>query len=444
MIDLNERQRHQVVVIGGGFGGLETVRRLKKADVDVTLIDRRNFHLFQPLLYQVATGGLSPANIAAPLRSIFGKQKNCRILLGEVTGFDLEQNEVILQDDRCRFDTLVVAAGASPSYFGNDSWQKYAPPLKSIEDATAIRSRLFWCFEQAEREACKKDRCEWLTFVIVGGGPTGVELAGALAEISRHTLVNDFRSIDPSEARIILVEAGDQVLSSYPPDLTSKAESKIRQLGIELRTKTQVTEIKQDYVEVEHVGSTERIATYSVIWAAGVKANPLGGKLAQAANCKTDRMGRVLVSDDLTLSTNPSIFVIGDLAYVTNDEDNPLPGIAPVAIQQAKFVAKLIQLRQSGRKSKDRFHYRDLGSMATIGRKAAIAEIGKFKFSGIFAWWLWLAIHLMQIVQFQNRVLILIQWAYSYLTYNRAARLITHPTHNDNEADTSKAIDQTS
>ncbi|WP_417850508.1 NAD(P)/FAD-dependent oxidoreductase [Thalassoglobus sp.] len=421
-------QKHQVVVIGGGFGGLETARRLRRVDVAVTLIDRRNFHLFQPLLYQVATGGLSPANIATPLRSILRKQKNCQILMGEVVGFNAKQKQVVLRDKVLQYDTLVLAAGAGPSYFGNDSWETYAPPLKTIEDATSIRGRIYTSFELAENETDPERRKELLTFIVIGGGPTGVELAGALAEISHHTLVHDFRHINPKEARIILVEAGGAILSTYPSKLTESAARKVQELGVEIRLHTMVTGIEKDRIELKTPSGIEHIATHTVMWAAGVKPNPLSQVLASEIGIDCHKSGRIPVNSALNIEGHPDLFVIGDIAHCEDHDGKPLPGVAPVAIQQGRYVAKTIQARLRGDLKPEPFRYQNRGSMATIGRKAAVAEIGKFTFSGFFAWLLWLVIHLMQIVQFQNRLLVLFQWSYSYFTYNRSARLITQPT----------------
>ncbi len=417
--------KHHVVVIGGGFGGLETVRRLSRADVRITLLDRRNFHLFQPLLYQVATGGLSPANIAAPLRSILSRQRNCQVLMDEVIDFNAHQREVVLRDRVLTYDSLVLAAGACPSYFGNSNWEPNAPALKTIENATAIRGKIYTSFEEAEKESNAEQRRRLLTFVIIGGGPTGVELAGALAEISRHTLVHDFRNIDPKEARIILVEAGEEILSSYPPKLTWKAIQKLESLGVEIRLRTKVTDVRHQMIELDTPEGVANIAAHTIMWAAGVKANPLSLSLAKNIGIDCDRSGRIPVNSELNIPGYPELFVLGDIAHCEGHDGKPLPGVAPVAIQQGRYVAKQIDSRLRGISNEKPFEYKDRGSMATIGRKAAIAEIGEFTFSGVIAWILWLLIHLMQIVQFQNRFLVFFQWSYSYFTYNRAARLIT-------------------
>jgi len=417
---------HHVVIVGGGFGGLNAARFLRRAPVLVTLVDRRNFHLFQPLLYQVASGELSPANIAAPLRSILEGQQNCEVLMGEVTGFDLASRRVLFDGSSIPYDTLVVAAGARHSYFGHDQWESLAPGLKTIEDATEIRRRLFSAFELAEREAETKaeSRPELLNFVIVGGGPTGVELAGALADIARYALKHEFRHIDPADAHIVLVEAGDRVLASFPPELSANAQQELEKLGVKVRLKTMVTSIAVDHVLLESAGQTERLPTRTVIWAAGVAASSLAKALADATGAELDRAGRIAVGPDLTLPGHPEIFVLGDMATYTHQGGKPLPGVAPVAIQQGRYVAKLISARLANRKL-PKFRYRELGNLATIGRSAAVADFGRVRFKGFVAWVLWLFIHLMNIVNYRNRVLVFLQWAWNYITYERSARLIT-------------------
>ncbi|NND99982.1 MAG: NAD(P)/FAD-dependent oxidoreductase [Pirellulaceae bacterium] len=420
---------HQVVIVGGGFGGLETAQRLRKADVNVTLIDRHNYHLFQPLLYQVATGGLSPANIATPLRSILRRQKNCQVLMAEVTDFDIANNRLLLADGELEYDTLVVAAGATHSYFGHDEWESFAPGLKSIEDAANIRRKIYLAFEAAERETDAEQRKALMTFVIVGGGPTGVELAGALAEIADHTLRNDFRRIDPQEARILLVEAASHVLSHYPEDLCDFAAEKIRALGIELHTHTKVTAITADEVQLMSDEQSITVPTKTVLWGAGVQANSLGKKLTNACGIQTDRAGHVPVTDRLTVQGYDQIFAIGDIATCLSADGKPLPGLAPVAMQQGVYVAQSIIARLKGDSVDQPFVYRDRGTMATIGRAAAVAQVGKRHFCGLFAWLLWLFVHLMLIVQFQNRLLILMQWAWCYGTFNRSNRIILGEEH---------------
>jgi len=417
---------HRIVVIGGGFAGLNAARRLKRTAVSVTLIDKRNFHLFQPLLYQVATGVLSPANIAAPLRWIVERQANCEVLLGEVQSVDVAGHRVIVDGKPLPYDTLVVAAGAHYNYFGHPEWERFAPALKTIEDATEIRRRLLTAFELAERETDAERRRMLLTFVLVGGGPTGVEMAGALAEIARQTLQHEFRRIDPADAQIVLVEAADRVLMSYPPDLSEKAQRSLERLGVIVRTRTMVADIKAEHVVLNWGGGSERLATQTVVWAAGVEASPLAKALAAATGAKVDRAGRLIVEPDLSLPGHPEIFVLGDMANYSHQTGQPLPGVAPVAIQQGRFVAKIIACRLRGR-SLPTFHYRDLGNMATIGRSAAVADFGKLRFSGFAAWILWLIVHLMNLVSFRNRLLVLVQWGWNYVTYDRSACLITNP-----------------
>ncbi|HUI76442.1 MAG TPA: NAD(P)/FAD-dependent oxidoreductase [Bryobacteraceae bacterium] len=415
---------HRVVIIGGGFGGLYATKALRRAPVHVTLIDRRNFHLFQPLLYQVATGALSPGEIASPLRFVFRRLKNVEVLLAEVTDLDPANRRVILGDGEAGYDTLIVAAGASHHYFGHDEWAPLAPGLKTIEDATEIRSRILRAFEKAEREPDTEARRAWLTFVIVGGGPTGVELAGALGEIANDTLRGDFRHINPAEASILLVEGTDRVLPAYPADLSAKAEEALIRLGVRSMTGTLVTAIDAGGVTVRRGGVTEHIRARTVLWSAGVEASPLGRVLAERAGAQLDRAGRVMVEPDLTIGGHPEILVIGDLANFSHQTGKPLPGVAPVAMQQGRYAAGLVKKRLAG-KPVPPFHYWDKGSLATIGRAAAVADFGRIHIDGLVAWLAWLFIHLMYLVEFDNRLLVLIQWAYDYFTYNRGARLIT-------------------
>jgi NADH dehydrogenase len=418
---------HHVVIVGGGFAGLNAARALRRTAVKITLVDRRNFHLFQPLLYQVATGGLSPANIAAPLRAILEWQKNCQVLWGEVHGFDIGRRVVQLDDLEIAYDTLIVAAGARDSYFGHPEWEQFAPGLKSIEDATQIRGRLLTAFEVAERASDLDHRRRLLTFVIVGGGPTGVELAGTMAEIARHTLKHEFRHIDPSDSQIMLIEAGERILAAYPPDLSEKAQRSLERLGVIVRTKTMVTNVAADHVMLKFGGVEERLATNTIVWAAGVEASPLAKKLADATGAKLDRAGRLIVEPDLSLVGHPEIFVLGDMVNYSHQGGKPLPGVAPVAIQQGRFVARLIKARLAGRPL-PAFRYRNHGNLATIGRSAAVADFGKLHFSGFIAWMIWLVVHLMNLVSFRNRLLVLIQWGWNYISYDRAARLITNST----------------
>jgi len=419
--------RHRVVIVGGGFGGLYTAQALKRAPLEVTLVDRRNFHLFQPLLYQVATGGLSPGEIASPLRGVLNRQRNTRVLLGEVVGFDVVGRRVLLSDGEVPYDTLVVAAGARHHYFGHPEWEALAPGLKTIEDATEIRRRVFLAFEAAERETDPELRRSWLTFVIVGAGPTGVELAGALSEIARHTLREDFRNIDSRDARIVLVEGTDRVLPPYRPDLSRKAARALARLDVAVRTGAVVTAIDPDVVTLRAGERTEQIRTRTVLWGAGVQASPLAALLARAAGAETDRVGRVLVAPDLSVPGHPEIFAIGDMACFTHQMGTALPGVAQVAMQQGRYVARLVQARLADR-TLPSFRYRDRGSMAVIGRGAAVADLGLVRFNGHLAWLAWLFIHLLYVVEFENRLLVLMQWGWNYFTWNRGARLITGPS----------------
>ncbi len=415
---------HRVVIVGGGFAGLTAARAMRRSPVEITLVDRRNFHLFQPLLYQVATGALSPANIAAPLRAILERQRNCTVLLGDVRGFDVDARNVLLADGVLPYDTLIAAAGARHSYFAHPEWVPLAPGLKTIADATEIRRRVFSAFETAEREADAERRRESLTFVIVGAGPTGVELAGALAEIARHSLTREYRRSRPADACILLVEAGERVLPSYPPELSETAWASLERLGVTVRTGTMVAAVAADHVVLESKGTTEEVATRTVLWAAGVQASPLARRLGDATGAMLDRAGRIAVERDLSLPGHPDIFVLGDMGSYPHQTGAPLPGVAPVAVQQGTFAARLIDARLRARPLPV-FRYRDLGSLATIGRSAAVADFGRLRFGGSVAWILWLFIHLMKLVSFRNRVLVLVQWAWSYITYDRSARLIT-------------------
>jgi NADH dehydrogenase len=416
--------KHQIVIIGGGFGGLRVALRLKHAPAQVTLIDRRNFHLFQPLLYQVAVGGLSPANIASPLRALLKRQANTRVLLGEVTDIEAPARRVLFSGGEAHYDTLVVATGSSHHYFGHDEWKRLAPGLKTVEDATDIRRRVLLAFEAAEEESDPKERSAWLTFVIVGGGPTGVELAGAVAELARHTLRSNFRTFDPASAQVLLLEGTDRVLPPYPAKLSAKAAAQLARLGVTVRTDAVVTDVRPGAVTVRCSGLTQEIPTRTVLWAAGVRASPLGRVLAMATGAEVDRAGRVRVGPDLSLPGHPELLVIGDLALCPGPDGKPLPGVAPVAIQQGAYVARLIRSRLEGR-AQGPFRYRDRGTLATIGRSAAVADFHWIWLSGFLAWLAWLFIHLLFLVEFENRVLVLLQWGWNYFTRNRSARLIT-------------------
>jgi NADH dehydrogenase len=414
---------HRVVILGGGFGGLYAAKALRRAPVEVTLIDRRNFHLFQPLLYQVATGSLSPGEIAAPLRAVLRDQKNARVLLGDAVDLDAENRKLILADGEVPYDSLIVATGAQNFFFGHADWEKLAPGLKSIEDATAIRHNLLFAFEAAERQSDPATRRAWLTFVIVGAGPTGVELAGALAEIAHDTLRHDFRSIRPEESRILLLDGSPHVLSSYPVSLSVEAERSLIKLGVRSRNGVRVTSIDADGVTLDTPSGTDRIEAKTVLWAAGVAPSSFGRVLAERAAAPLDRLGHVLVDAQLTVPGHPEISVIGDLAHV-DQKGNQLPGVAPVAIQQGSYVVHAIVSRLNNRPVKP-FRYFNKGSLAVIGRRAGVADFGPLRFHGVIAWLLWLFVHLMYLVQFRNRLIVFIRWGFQYVTFDRGARLIT-------------------
>ena len=410
------KKTSRVLVVGAGFGGLNVTRSLARAPVEITILDRKNHHTFQPLLYQVATGGLSPGEIAAPIRAVFRRDSNVATLLEEVQDFDLARRIVKTSEQELFYDYLVVAAGATHAYFGHDDWEPYAPGLKTIEDALEIRRRVLLAFELAERRALSGAGDEPLNFVVVGGGPTGVELAGILAEIARHVLAHEFRWIDPSRAHIVLLEGGPRVLPAYAEDLSRSAEEQLRHLGVDVRTNAMVTLIEPGVV---HVGDTCIVAPV-VLWAAGVAASPLGKSLGVPC----DRAGRVLVQPDLSIPGHPEVFVIGDLASIKDKDGKPVPGLAPAAMQEGKYVAKAIRHDLQGKPRKP-FDYWDKGTLATIGRNAAIAQFGKIHISGFIAWLSWLFIHIFFLIGFRNRLLVFIQWFWSYVTYERSARLIT-------------------
>ncbi len=421
----SETAPHRVVIIGGGFGGLYAAKSLRRAPVHVTLIDRRNFHLFQPLLYQVATGGLSPGDIASPLRGVLSRQKNATVVLGEVIGIDRENREVVLAQRRIPYDSLIVSAGTENHYFGHDSWQPFAPGLKGIEDAVRIRARLYQAFEEAEITADPEARRRLLTFLVVGGGPTGVELAGAMGEIAHITLKRDFRSIDPAEARIVILEGGPRILPAFPEKLAQSAARDLTRLGVEIRTSCLVTDINPTGATVRTGSDQSRIDSATVIWSAGVRPSPLGRLLADNNAASLDKSGRILVEPDLSLPGHPEIFVIGDLANFSHQTGSPLPGVAPVAMSEGRYVAHLIDNRIQS-KTTPTYHYRNRGNLAVIGRASAVADFGWMRMTGYPAWLLWLFVHLMYLVEFDNRLLVFIQWAWNYFTRNRSARLITY------------------
>jgi NADH dehydrogenase len=425
--------RHHVVVVGGGFGGIEAVKRLARAPLDVTLVDRRNFHLFQPLTYQVATGALSQGEVAFSLRALFHRAKNVRVMLAEVTGFDLEAREVRLDSaagahtpDTLGYDSLIVAGGSTYSYFGHDEWSGIAPEVKSLESALETRSRILNAFEKAELEPDPEARRAQLTFVVVGAGPTGVEMAGQIGEMARDTLRHDFRAIDPRQARIVLVEAGERVLSTFPPSLSVKAERALAQLGVTTMLRTAVVGIDPDGVTLQREDNSEYLPARTVIWAAGVRASALAGELASAAGAEQDRAGRVTVESDLTLQGHPEVIALGDMVRVRgrDGEAQQLPGVAPAAIQQGRYAGRLMANRVRGRKTPP-FHYRDKGNLATIGRARAVADLHFVRVNGPLAWLLWLGVHIFYLIGFQNRLLVLLRWGFSFVTRGRGAQLIT-------------------
>ena len=420
--------------MGGGFAGLQAVRKLRRAAVEITLVDRHNFHLFQPLAYQVATGALSPAEISAPLRSIFSRQENVRVLLAEVAGFDLGRREVILHElpngdrrEAIPYDTLVVAGGSRYSYFGHDDWQQFAPELKSLEGALDIRRRILSAFEAAEVEQDEARRQAWLTFVVVGGGPTGVEMAGQIAELAHDTLRRDFRSIDTRASRVLLVESTDHMLPAFPASLSRKAAQALERLGVTPLTGHTVVDVGPQTVAIAAPGGERSdVAARTVIWAAGVSASPLASALARAAGAEVDRAGRVTVDGHLLLPGHPEVFALGDMVRVLAADGSfvPLPGVAPVAMQQGRYAASVIRDRLGG-KTSSAFRYHDKGNLATIGRSKAVADLGRVRLAGFPAWLAWLVVHLFYLIGFQNRLLVMLRWTVSFITHGRGARLIT-------------------
>jgi NADH dehydrogenase len=428
------------VVVGGGFAGLQATQGLLRAPVDITLVDRRNFHLFQPLTYQIATGALSPGEIAYPLRAIFKRNRNVRVLLAEVADFDLEGHELHLRPvagvpapERLGYDTLIVGGGSRYSYFGHDEWREHAAEVKSLESALAVRAKLLRAFEAAEAEPDPARRAAWLTFVVVGAGPTGVEMAGQIAELARDTLRRDFRAIDPRGARILLVETADRVLTTFPPSLSRKAERALKRLGVTVLTGSTVTGVDEQGVTLDaRNGHGERIASRVVVWAAGVTASSLAGRLGELTGAERDRAGRVTVEPDLTLPGHPEVFALGDMVRVHDGDGRSVvfPGVAPVAMQQGRYVARVVCARLRGQESRP-FRYRDKGNLATIGRAAAVADIKRIRLSGLLAWLMWLVVHLWYLVGFQNRILVFIRWSISFATRGRGARLITRAATSD-------------
>lgn len=409
-------QHPRIVIVGAGFGGLRAARALKRGDLRITVIDRRNYHLFQPLLYQVATAGLSPNDIAYPIRAVLRRQKNTRVFLAEVVAIDTKRRKVILQDGEVEYDYLILATGAGHSYFGHPQWEAYAPGLKSIEDALEIRRRILLAFEMAERETDEERRRALLTFVVIGGGPTGVELAGAIAEIAYTVMVQDFRSIRPQDARIILVEAGTRILPFMPESLSLKAEAALKRLGVETVKNSPVTSVCQGMV----MAGSQAIHAGTILWAAGVEPSPL----ARSLGVPLDDVGRVLVNHDLSIPGHPEVFVIGDLAAFVDETGKLLPGLAAVAVQEGRHAARNI-LRMCNGLPSEPFHYVDLGTMATIGRAAAVVNFNWVMLSGFVAWVIWIFVHILLLIGFRNRFVVLFDWAWSYLSFQRSARLIT-------------------
>ena len=421
---------HHVVILGGGFGGLYAAQNLGGTGVRVTVVDKRNFHLFQPLLYQVATGGLSPGDIASPLRAVLNRYRNITVLQAEATDLDPANRRLLLRDGALDYDTLIVATGVSHHYFGHEGWAPHAPGLKTIEDALEIRRRIFIAFEAAEREERDEVRRAWMNFLIVGGGPSGVELAGAIAELAHTTLRRDFRRNDPAQAKITLLEGSGRILPGFPPALSQKAAQRLAWMGVTVRTGTLVTEIDEAGVTVRHGGALgggsdeERLSSKMVTWAAGVKASPISDVIARVTGAKQDSAGRIVVKPDMTLPGHPELFVVGDMAHYEQLDGQSLPGLAPAAMQQGRYAAQAILRRQSG-KSGRKFRYRHKGNLAVIGRNAAVGELGRLQLSGFAAWLIWLFVHISYLIEFDNKVLVLVQWAWNYVTRKRGARLIT-------------------
>lgn len=418
-----EKEGHHVLVIGGGFAGLYAARSLAGAGVQVTLIDKRNYHLFQPLLYQVATGEVPPGDISSPLRSVLSRYKNVRVLMGEWVDLVPEEHKAILADGELSYDTLIVATGVQPTFFGQEAWTRWVTPLKTIEDATAMRRQILCAFEAAERETDPALQRIWMTFVVIGGGSAGVELSGAIGELAHSTLRSDFRNIDPEDARILLLELADRILPTFPPQLSARAEASLARLGVTVQTGARVTDISENRLEVRRGEEADFIEARTILWTAGVRATPVAQVLSQRTGAMQDRMGRIVVEPDLTIRGYPEILVLGDLAHLAPEDKEPLPAVAPVAIQQGQYAARLVQARLEGR-SIGPFSYFDRGNLAVIGRNAAVAEIGRLRFGGFIAWLLWVFIHIVYLIEFDNRLLVLFRWAWNYWTRKRGARLI--------------------
>ncbi|AIE74868.1 MULTISPECIES: NAD(P)/FAD-dependent oxidoreductase [unclassified Synechocystis] len=422
-------RRPHVVIVGGGFAGLYTAKHLRRSPVEVTLIDKRNFHLFQPLLYQVATGSLSPADIASPLRGVLKGQKNVQVLMDEVVDIDPDKQKVVLKDHPpIAYDWLVVATGVSHHYFGNDHWAALAPGLKTIEDALTMRQRIFAAFEAAEKESDPERQQAWLTFVIVGAGPTGVELAGAIAEIAHSSLKDNFHRIDTRQAKILLIEGVDRVLPPYKPQLSARAQRDLEDLGVTVLTERMVTDITPEQVTVYNGDQSETIVGKTVLWAAGVRASSLGKVIGDRTGAELDRAGRVMVNPDLSVASFDNIFVLGDLANYSHQGDRPLPGVAPVAMQQAAYLAELIPARLKQREILP-FYYTDYGSLAVIGQNKAVVDLGFAQFTGLVAWMIWVWAHVYYLIEFDNKLIVMLQWGWNYFTRGRGARLITDTVH---------------
>jgi NADH dehydrogenase len=436
--DHDVKSAHRVVIVGGGFGGLQAGRGLRGAAVEITLVDRRNFHLFQPLTYQVATGALSPGEVAYPLRAVFKRNRNVRVLLAEVARFDLERRQVVLRSvaglptpEPVPYDTLIVGGGSHYSYFGHDEWSEHAAEVKSLESALTVRGRILAAFEAAEIERDPERRGEYLTFVVVGAGPTGVEMAGQIAELARDTLRSDFRAADPGSGHILLVEAADRVLTGFPPSLSAKAERSLRRLGVTPVLGSTVVDVDETGVTIEQAdGATQRIPARTVVWAAGVTASGLASMLADLTGAEQDRAGRVTVEPDLTLPGHPEVFALGDMVRVRGRDGSAItfPGVAPVAMQQGRYAARAVRARLEGQTAPP-FRYRDKGNLATIGRAAAVADIKGVKISGFLAWVTWLVVHLFYLIGFQNRLVVIIRWSIGFATRGRGTRLITSPAN---------------